>query len=65
MFENWEAIYRELRRTKLADGLIQQLPADTSKLHLSNYVPMLQADHRNARSFNLPSMYFRLFAIHG
>ena len=56
MFENWEAIYRELRRTKLADGLIQQLPADTSKLHLSNYVPMLQADHRNARSFNLPSM---------
>jgi len=56
MFENWEAIYRELRRAKLADGLIQQLPADTSKLHLSNYVPMLHADHRNARSFNIPSV---------
>ena len=56
MFGNWETIYRELRRTKLADGLIQQLPADTSELHLSNYVPMLQADHRNARSFNLPSI---------
>lgn len=55
MFESWEAIYREIRRAKLTDGLIQQLPADTSKLHLSNYVPMLHADHRNARSFNLPA----------
>ena len=56
MFGNWETIYRELRRAKLVEGLIQQLPADTSELHLSNYVPMLQADHRNARSFNLPSI---------
>ena len=55
MFENWEKIYREIRRAKLAEGLIQQLPIDTSKLHLSNYVPTLHADHRNARSFNLPS----------
>jgi hypothetical protein len=57
MFENWDTIYRELRRTKLADGLIQQLPVDTSKLHLSNYVPMLRADHKNARSFTVPSIH--------
>jgi radical SAM superfamily enzyme YgiQ (UPF0313 family) len=55
MFENWEAIYREIRRAKLADGRILQLPADTNKLHLMNYVPALRADHGNARRFNLPS----------
>jgi radical SAM superfamily enzyme YgiQ (UPF0313 family) len=53
MFENWEAIYREIRSAKLADERIKQLPADTNKLHLANYVPALRVDHENARIFKL------------
>lgn len=56
MFEGWDAIYREIRRAKLAEGLIQKLPADTSQLHLGNYVPNLRADHGHARVFDLKSI---------
>lgn len=55
MFASWDAIYREIRRRKLAEGIIPKAPADTTQLHQGNVILTLKKDHSTPRSFPMPT----------
>jgi radical SAM superfamily enzyme YgiQ (UPF0313 family) len=46
---------REIRRTKRDRGQLVQLPADTTQLHLRNFVPTLRLDHEQGGVFPPPA----------
>ena len=50
LFEDWDAIFREIRRDQVARGAIGEHPADTRDLHRRNVIPVLRQNHQTARS---------------
>ncbi len=60
MFEEWDAVYREIRKKKLAEGIEPVAPVDTRELYRRNVVPTLRQDHERARkSSGLPALNVR------
>ena len=55
MFASWDAIYRQIRRRKLAAGIVAKAPADTTLLHLGNVITVLKKDHGTPRAFPMPT----------
>jgi hypothetical protein len=50
LFANWDAVYREIRRQRLALGVSVPMPADTTELHKTNVIAGLRADHETSHS---------------
>ena len=55
MFEEWDNIYRQIRKEKLSKNIVKVSPADTRDLHKSNIIDQVQKDHNTARSISTPS----------
>jgi len=54
LFEGWDAIYREIRRQRLAAGVSAPAPRDTRELHRRNIVVALRRDHQTPRTVSWP-----------
>ena len=50
LFEEWDNIYRQIRKEKLSKDIVKVSPADTRDLHKSNIINQVQKDHKTARS---------------
>ena len=50
LFEEWDNIYRQIRKEKLSKNIVKVSPADTRDLHKSNIINQVQKDHKTARS---------------
>ena len=55
MFDEWDNIYRQIRKEKLLKGIVKVSPADTRDLHKSNIINQVQKDHKTARSISTTS----------
>ena len=55
LFEEWDNIYRQIRKEKLSKDIIKVSPADTRDLHKSNIINQVQKDHKTARSISTTS----------
>ncbi len=49
MIEDWDAIYREIRRNNLAQEISVEAPSDTTRLHKSNVILGIRQEHGRAR----------------
>jgi radical SAM superfamily enzyme YgiQ (UPF0313 family) len=56
MFESWNAIYQEVRRGKIAQGVSVTAPADTTELHKQNVVVALRREHEQPRTLPVPAL---------
>jgi len=52
LFEEWDNIYRQVRKEKLSKGIIKVSSADTRDLHKSNVINQVQKDHKTVRSIS-------------
>jgi radical SAM superfamily enzyme YgiQ (UPF0313 family) len=50
LFEEWDNIYRQIRKEKLLKDIVKVSPEDTRDLHKSNIINQVQKDHKTARS---------------
>ena len=55
LFEEWDNIYRQIRKEKLSKNIVKVSPADTRDLHKSNIINQVQKDHKTARSISTTS----------
>ena len=55
LFEEWDNIYRQIRKEKLSKDIVKVSPADTRDLHKSNIINQVQKDHKTARSISTTS----------
>jgi hypothetical protein len=55
LFEEWDNIYRQIRREKLSKGIAKISPADTRDLHKSNVINQIQKEHKTVRSMSSTS----------
>ena len=52
LFDDWDSIYRRVRRERIAAGVSTPAPADTTKLHQRNVVSVLRQDHETPRTLS-------------
>jgi len=50
MFSRWDYIYRSIRQRNIAAGTALVRPLDTSELHKTNVIGLLDADHGSVRT---------------
>lgn len=48
-FDDWDAIYRDIRARNLESGAAMASPADTSQLHERNVTKLLKSTHGTRR----------------
>jgi radical SAM superfamily enzyme YgiQ (UPF0313 family) len=54
LFADWDDIYRSVRRERIAAGVSEVSPADTTKLHERNVVTRLRRDQETGHTLVLP-----------
>ena len=45
MFANWDAIYQEIRGSKIEQGLVEPSPLKSADVHARNVIPLLAREH--------------------
>ena len=50
LFEEWDNIYRKIRKEKLSKEIIKASPTDTRDLHKSNIINQIDKDHKTVKS---------------
>ena len=55
LFEEWDNIYRQIRRVKLSKGIAKVSPADTRDLHKNNVINQVQKEHKTVRRMSSTS----------
>ncbi len=55
-FENWPAIFDDIRRQLLTSNVVEQAQTDTTEIHKISVVPKLRQDHESTRILNNPNV---------
>lgn len=55
MFAGWDAVYRDIRRQVIDQGIFETAPADTTEIHRTNVIGLLRRDHQTARALRDPA----------
>jgi hypothetical protein len=55
-FENWPAIFDDIRRQLLKSNVVQEVHSDTTEIHKISVVPRLRQDHESSRILNNPNI---------
>jgi hypothetical protein len=55
LFEEWDNIYRQVRKEKLSKGIVKVGPEDTRDLHKSNIINQVRKEHQATKSISTTS----------